>query len=224
MPYRRIPFATGEIYHLFNRSIGRQPIFTNSKDYQRFSDTVNFYRFQKPQSRFSHYNRLPKESKTHFLENLYKTRKKLVEIYTFAFMPNHFHFLVRQNEENGISLFMSQIQNSYAKYFDTKYKWSGGVFQSMFKAVRVESEEQFTHVARYIHLNPLTSFILKKIKDLEKYPWNSYAEYVENISTPFLEKELLLNYFPSKQKLRKFMEDQVEYQRLLKRIEHLIME
>lgn len=223
MPYRKVPLVIDEIYHVFNRSIAREPIFLHNKHYQRGLELINFYRFDRPPLRFSHYSRLPAPQKNDFLENL-KTFKKRVEILAYCLMPNHVHFLFKQLIENGIANFMSNFQESYAKYFNIREGRSGALFQSMFKAVRIETEEQLIHVARYIHLNPLTTYVIKKIDELEIYPWCSFAEYMGIKDLGIVDKEELLGYFSSVKQLKEFTANQVESQRELARIKHLILE
>lgn len=224
MPYRSIPLVEGEIYHTFNRSVASEPIFTGQQKCQRFLEVVDFYRYKKPRIRFSHYNQLELQARKNFLADLYKTGQKLVEILAFAIMSNHFHFLLRQKDPKGISNFLRNVQDSYAKYINTKTSRTGALFRSMFKAIRIESDEQFLHVARYIHLNPFLSYLLKEKEQLEIYPWTSYKYYLEGQDLPLLEKNTLLSYFKSIDKLRAFTMDQAEYQRGIDRIKHLLLE
>lgn len=224
MSSRRMPLVTGEIYHIFNRSIAREPIFYKSADYRRFLEITDFYRFNNPGLRFSFYNRLPIIQRNDFLASLYHSDDKLLKIFSFSLMPNHFHFLTKQIQEDGIKKFVSQIENSYAKYFDTKYQRTGGLFQTMFKAVRIETDEQLIHVIRYIHLNPLTSFLLKTAEENEKYPWSSYTDYLNQRNLPFVDKELFKSYFQTAEKLKSFINDQANYQRVLNQIKHLLLE
>ncbi len=223
MPYRYIKFFTGEIYHVFNRSIARQSIFSQQRDCQRILDVIDFYRFHKPQLKFSQYHRLPLSQREDFTARL-RAKNIMVDIFAFCIMPNHIHLLLRQKIDNGIPMFMSMIQNSYAKYFNTKNKRSGALFQSMFKSVRIENDDQFMHVARYIHLNPLTSFVFQNAGELESYLWSSFMDYFGKRSIPFLELSLLKGLFPSIEKFKKFTLDQVEHQRELEAIKHLILE
>lgn len=223
MPYRRAPLVAEEIYHVFNRSIGRYPIFGQNRHYQRGLDLVNFYRFDKPALRFSHYNRLPESQKNDFMENLRKTPKR-IKILAYCLMPNHVHFLLKQLTKKGIADFMSNFQEGYAKYFNIKEERTGSLFQSMFKAIRIETEEQLIHVSRYVHLNPLTSYVIKDMEELETYPWCSFAEYMGKTNYGILDKEEILGYFPTSKSLKEFTESQVEYQRELARIKHLILE
>ena len=223
MPRRQIPLVTGEIYHVFNRSVARQPILTTQRNCQRILDLINFYRFPNTNVRYSHFARLSTELKQQFLDDLTKQNQQ-VEIVCFTLMPNHYHFLIRQKSENGISNFIRHLQNGYAKYFNLKNERSGAVFQAMFKAVRIENEEQFIHIARYIHLNPLTSYVLNNIEQLNSYPWNSYMDYLQENTHSFIDPTFLTNLFGSKTKLQEFTENQIDYQRSLAQIFHLTLE
>ena len=223
MSYRRTPIVTGEIYHTFNRSIARQPIFLSVRSYSRALELINFYSYIQPRLRFSHYNRLPLKEKADFLEDLKINGRKQIKLFAFCLMPNHVHFLMKELEKNGISRFMSNFQNSYAKYLNLKTNRTGSLFQSMFKAVRIESDEQLIHVCRYIHLNPLTSYVIRDVDGLERYPWSSYPEYFKGISD-LIDTNLISDFFPSKKEFRKFTLDQVDYQRQLDKIKHLSLE
>lgn len=224
MPYRKQPIVPGQIYHVFNRSIAKQPIFLNEKDYQRFLDTIDFYRFTSTRLRFSFFNRLNIKEKETFLHKLITEGEKQLVIFAFCLMPNHFHFLLRGLTEEGIKKFTANLQNSYAKYFNTKRKRSGALFQEMFRAVRVESDEQFIHVSRYIHLNPYSSFIIRNLDQLKTYPWSSLIDYLGDFNFSFLDKNLLNSFFPTISKLETFIFDQADYQRHLEEIKHLAIE
>ncbi len=223
MSYRRTPIVTGEIYHTFNRSIARQPIFLNVRSYSRALGLINFYSYVQPRLRFSHYNRLPLKEKANFLEDLKINGRKQIKLLAFCLMPNHVHFLMKELEKNGISRFMSNFQNSYAKYLNLKTDRTGSLFQSMFKAVRIESDEQLIHVCRYIHLNPLTSYVIKDTDDLERYQWSSYPEYFKRTSD-LIDIDLISEFFPSKKAFKRFTLDQVDYQRELDKVKHLSFE
>lgn len=222
MSLRKVPLAAGEVYHVFNRSVGGQQVFFSNGSYQRCIEVIKFYRFKKPPLRFSFYNRLPKDQRLKFVSDLEETAEKLVEIICYCLMPNHIHFLLKNLKENGISKFMSNLQNSYAKYLNIKTERSGTLFQQNFKAVRIESDEQLIHVCRYIHLNPVTAYLIE-IEDLENYLWSSYPDYVGN-KPSFVQKDLVLGQFKSAESFKKFVYDHADYQRKLGRIKHLILE
>lgn len=145
-----------------------------------------------------------------------------MEIFAFCLMPNHFHLLLKQKEERGISKFMNIFQNSHVRYLNTKYDRKGPLFQSIFKAIRIETDEQFLHVVRYILLNPVTAYFIE-IEELINYPWSAFSEYFTD-EPAFVNKEEVLNFFKTKNDFRKFVFDQVDYQRKLDRIKHLALE
>lgn len=223
MPYRKTPIVINEIYHVFNRSIAQQPIFITSRNYQRAIDVLGYYLYNNPPVRFSIYNGLQKDQRKSFFDELTKNQQPLVEIMCYCLMPNHVHFLLKNLKDNGITTFMRKFQNSYAKYFNTKFDRTGALFQHMFKAVRIETDEQLIHVSRYIHLNPTTAYLVE-IEKLKNYFWSSYSYYVNGNTQPFITKEPILSFFKSTGDYKQFVLDQADYQRELDRIKHLILE
>lgn len=149
--------------------------------------------------------------------------EKLIDILTFCLMPNHFHFLLRQIVNDGTSKFLSNLQNSYTRYFNTKHQRTGPLFLDQFKAVRIETDEQFLHVSRYIHLNPYTSYVVKDFEGLKRYPWSSFPEYFEE-RAGICEKETILGFFKNSRAYERFVFDQADYQRKLHTIQHLLLE
>ncbi len=215
---------TREIYHVFNRSVGRQPIFLNSHDFQRAVQVADFYGYATPRLRFSHFNRLSMEERNKFLLELKMSSSKIVDIFAYCLIDNHYHFLLRQLKDLGIIKFLSNFQNSYAKYFNTTRKRNGALFQAVFKAVRIEGDEQLLHVSRYIHLNPFSSFSIKEVKDLVNYPWSSLGDYLGIRESGMVNTNFLLGYFPSMEKFKDFIYDQADYQRRLKELEYFVLE
>ena len=139
-------------------------------------------------------------------------------------MPNHYHLLVKQLRDNGIITFVSNIQNSFAKYFNTKHERSGSLFQNPFKSRWVGTTEDFMHVSRYIHLNPVTSYIVE-VKNLNNYPFTSYPYYAQGKGANLLNTDFLLDIFGgSRKRYGEFVNDRVNYQRELARIKSLIIE
>lgn len=221
MPKRNTVLATNEIYHIYNRAIAREHIFSSQAYLKKTLEIANYYRF--PQDiRLSVFNNLPKELKENYFLAM-KNKIPLVEIYSFALMPNHYHFLLKQTQEKGIIKFISNFQNSFAKHFNTKNKRDGGLFQSPFKGKWVETDDQFIHISRYIHLNPVTSYLVK-FEELFSYPWTSFPAYANGVQNLFVNCNLLLGMFPSREKYVSFVSDQVDYQRNLAIIKDLIVD
>lgn len=223
MPGRLIPLVTQQVYHVFNKSIDDRQVFVAKRECLRTIETLRFYQLSSPPLRLSKLLNLPQERRTEIIPQL-KNWDKLIEILAFCLMPNHFHFLLKQLKDNGISKFLSNFQNSFTRYFNTKNKRTGPIFLDQFKAVRVENEEQLLHVSRYIHLNPYTSFVVKDIKGLENYPWSSFPYYIKGEENEICSLSLVLASFKNPQSYYQFVIDQKDYQRELHKIQHLLLE
>lgn len=214
MPGRIQPLVNNEIYHIFNRGSDKRDIFLQPRDYKRFIKTFYYYHFEGPKPKLSLLN------KNNFYRFKPDPASRLVEIFCYCLMPNHFHFMIRQLKTNGISIFMSQLGNSYTKYFNTKRKRVGPLLQGAFKATLVENDEQLIHLSRYIHLNPVVSGIV----DLpQTYTWSSYNEYTSEIKG-ICSTDLILNFFPSKEKYCEFTEAQIDYGKALEIIKHQVVD
>lgn len=213
MPYRKIPLINDEIYHVFNRGVAKLPIFGDKRDYNRFLDTLYYYQFQGPKPQFSQLKR--------FKDFNFEKNKKIVEIICYCLMPNHYHFMIKQLQDNGISEFINKLSNSYTKYFNTRHERVGPLLQGQFKAVRVETEEQLIHLSRYIHLNPVVSFL---IKDLKEYFYSSYLAFIGVLQDKICTKELVLSMFKTPSVYEQFVLDQVDYGKKLEQIKHLTMD
>ena len=221
MSGRRTPLVNEEHYHIFNRGVARQPTFLNKNDYKQALLTLSYYRFTSPLVRLSRFKEFSQEERNRIALNMQK-KKKFAEIISFVFMPNHFHLLLKQTVNNGISHFLSKFTNSYTKYFNTKYNRVGPVFQGVFKSVHVESDEQLIHLSRYIHLNPVVSAIVDE-QSLLSYSWSSFPEFLAEQSDLIL-RDSVLEHFQTAEYYKKFVFDNIDYGKKLEEIKHLILE
>lgn len=211
MLFRPTPLVTGEIYHLFNRGHNKQDLYFSPRDYRRFIDSISYYHFQGPKPKFSkfiHGTLIPIKL---------TDENALVDVFCYCLMPNHFHLLVRQRVNGGITKFMSQLANSWAKYSNLKYGRSGSPFEGHFRSVLIENDEQFIHVSRYIHINPIVSKIAQHLED---YPWSSYCEYMSGKNLICTTADILSMFSNSTEKYKKFLNDQISYGETLEKIKH----
>jgi len=186
-----------------------------------FSELVSYYRY--PQTlRYSVYKKLTSKIKQAYYYSFVK-KCPLIEIYAYAFMPNHYHLLLKQLQEDGIKRFISILQNSYAKYYNKKNSRDGGVFQNPFQGKWIATDEQLLHVSRYIHLNPVTSFIIP-IDKLSSYKFTSFQNYVHEENSFWVNTKPILAMFKDPRDYKQFVENQSEYQRSLSEIQHLIID
>jgi putative transposase len=136
-------------------------------------------------------------------------------------MPTHIHIILEQLEDKGISKYMNLVLKSYSKYFNVKYNRRGPLWEGRFKNVSVETDEQFMHLTRYIHLNPTSSLLVDNPEDWE---FSSYKEYAGILA----EDKYMCDYYNfldmDKAAYQAFVKDHVGYQRELEKIKHLLME
>lgn len=212
--HRKDILATGKIYHIFNRGVNKQNIFFAEDDYRRFLQVVAHYLTSKRQ--FSH-------SKKPLSDPVSETNliNPKVEIFTYCLMPNHFHLLVKQLQDDGITWYLKHIANSYSHYIHTKHKRTGHLFEGRFKNVLVENDQQLIHVSRYIHLNPIVSGLSKNLND---YLWSSYPSYTSDEKDLICKTQTILGYFKNKSDYRQFVFDQIDYGKELEKIKHLTLD
>lgn len=215
---------TGQVYHILNKSIAGFKVFNSEDDYARMLNLIRFYQLEKMPCRFSRFLELKnvqEEGFHNYFISVSQGRNKLVQIIAYCIMPTHFHLLLKQKEENGISVFMGNVLNSYVRYFNQKYKRKGPLWESAFKDVIVKMDEQLFHLTRYIHLNPITAYLVDKP---ENWPMSSYREYLSEVNeeNKFCEYRDILTIEPALYK--NFVEDRIAGQRELAKIKKLSLE
>ncbi len=115
----------------------------------------------------------------------------LVDIGAYCLMPNHFHILIHENIEGGISKYMLKLMTAYTMYFNKKYIRTGKLYEGVFKSTHAKTDRYLKYLYSYIHLNPAKiidkSWKTNKRKDssvlleyIFKYPYSSIREYKDN--------------------------------------------
>ena len=204
----RASIAEGEYYHIFNRGVNKQPIFNEAADYMRMLFLILHFQSQTPLYNLERYVRgFAKHGKFNLSGN---TRDRIlneqkIELISFCLMPNHFHLMLLEKTEGGISYCLQRIENAYTKYFNTKYKRFGYLLQGAFQSVHVETNEQALYLSAYIHKNPCE--LSKWRKKFHSYPWSSYQDYLEtNRWDKLLKPNLILEQFDSSGEYKDFVE------------------
>ena len=184
---RKISFAPGEYYHLYNRGTDKRQTFLDRRDSIRFLASLylaNNKNFIQP----SDWSGKNFENIFHLVQINFSDR--LVDIGAYCLMPNHFHLLVREKDDGGIAKVMQKLQTGYSMYFNKKYQRTGSLFESTFKARHVDDDHYLHYLLAYIHLNPIKTISpddweskmiknKKTAKDfLGHYDFSSYHHYV----------------------------------------------
>jgi len=149
---RAAPLIEGETYHVFNRGAHKNDVFTNLDDFRRFQLGLFLANHSEPILMRDVLNR----QKYREPFSVYPVDKTLVDVLAYALLPNHFHLVLRQKSEGGITRFMKKLVGGYSMYFNLKYQHSGTLFQGIFKSKHLDSEAYFKWIFAYVHLNPVS--------------------------------------------------------------------
>lgn len=206
---REYPIISGEYYHIINRGNNKQTIFKEKRDYIRFLFLILYFQSKQtfPQigrsiSNFVKHRVFDMDS--NIVNEIVKTR--YVELIGFSLMPNHFHLIIYCTKDDGISMYMQRILNSYTKYFNAKYDQSGHLFQGPYKAIYIEDDNQLSYTSAYIHRNPTELKEWKK-KEID-YPWSSYQDYViKNRWGTLLQNNIVMDRFENEKDYNEFVKN-----------------
>jgi len=155
MPSKKIktPIESGKVYHIYNRGNNFQKVFFQSSDYHLFLEKMAYY--------FADY----------------------CSFYAYALLPNHYHILIRANdeiEENDFSHQFLKFILSYTNTINRRDKRDGSLFLSHFKRIHVDTEDYLKRLIFYINQNPLKH---KITKDFKTYYYCSYQAILSNKPT-----------------------------------------
>ncbi len=237
-------FETGEIYHIFNRGVEKRDIYLEESDYFRFiyslyecndENAVNMR--DRTKERIKR-NKTKNDKGATFANSkndkggtfVIMEGEPLVEILAFTLMPNHYHLIVRQLVDGGISLFMKKVGNTYVPYFNNKYGRNrmGSLFQGSFKAVHLKNDEQFIYLVWYVFTNPLDLLeenwrkegiknSKKAINYLESYKWSSYLDCIGIKNFPSVTKrDFLTDNFGEQSSIKHFIEERISEEEKIK--------
>ncbi len=207
----RGPLAPQEIYHVYNRGTEKRTIFTTKKDWDRFVALLHLCNGTKAIRMHD------LQGKT-FEELLEQDRgEPLVDIGAYCLMPNHFHLLLKQRANNGISKFMQKLITGYTMYFNKKNERSGALFQGKYKSKHAGEDRYLKYLMAYIHLNPNKS-ARSNLANPAKY--SSYADYAggNRPEGALLGKDAFPLYFPTPADFKKDMRDWLTYRKEFERV------
>ena len=146
MPTRLMSFTASQLYHIYNRGSNRQPIFF---------EEANYY----------------------YLLRLFKKYSPIMRISVIAYclMPNHYHFLVRQDAEIPAGLLFQRVFNAYTKAINKKYERTGTLFQGRYRCILLVNTSHLFQLCRYIHANPVKA---RLVESPEQWPFSNFQEWV----------------------------------------------
>ena len=213
---RKIQFSNNQYYHIYNRGVDKRDIFIDERDCQKFLRNLKDFNNK---SYYEQRARVIEEKKelSSFLEGF----ERVVEVVTYSLAPNHFHLILKQLTENGISNFMHKTGTSFTNYFNKKYDRSGSLFQGTYKAIHIGSDEYLLWLSAYVNGN----IEIHNIEKAEFYNWSSYRDFLCGEKSEILgDINIILSQFESADKYRDFVKRVIEESRTRKEMKKYLLE
>ncbi len=188
-------FQPEALYHVYNRGVGKADIFRDEQDCRAFMRRLELMLLPAKHA----------ESVQHIKE---KDRIRIanyhdrIKMLAFCLMPNHFHLMLEQVDDQAITQFMHTLSTSYSMYFNHKYDRVGPLFQGRFKAAWVDSDEYSMHLSRYIHSNPVSLG-----QDIYTYAYSSLKYYFNQEKPVWLSVDPIMQYFSNTSEYKQFVDD-----------------
>lgn len=184
-------------YHVYSRGVAKGNIFLDESDKEYFSYLLG-----------RHLGKKQAISKQGYAYPSYRGK---IEISAYCFMDNHVHFLVYQVETGALTALMRSVMTAYTMYFNRKYKRVGPLFQSRYKASKIDSDSYLLHISRYIHLNP---------RSWKRYKWSSYQHIFGDSGPEWLQPVKVAELFSSRSDYEKFVSDYEGMKESIDKIKH----
>lgn len=214
---KREAFLNGEYYHIYNRGVDKRDVFMEESDYYRFMESI--IEFNRQDAIGSIFEKHLQEKRGR--SPLWSADQKVVDIVAYCFNPNHFHLILKQNLENGISKFMLKLSSGYTSYFNRKYERTGSLFQGVFKSVHIDSNEYLLHLSTYVNNNYFIHGYGEK-----KWKFSSIGEYQQEKRSKIsiCDTRVILDQFNGANDYIDFMDKGADYFRDKKESEKVLFE
>src|SRR3989344_263073 len=196
-----------EIYHALNRGVDGREIFKDDRDRMRFVHDLFDFNDQAPAPHMRSPGKIGGFVNT-------RIRKRLVHIHGWCLMKNHYHLILSERIEGGLSLFLRKLNVGYANYFNERYSRIGTLFQGRTKKILMEHQAHFLYILHYVHLNPLdylsgaqkwrerSKSSIKTARGaleyLNTYRWSSYLDYIGQTNFPSILSTSLFTDSPTR--------------------------
>ena len=192
MPYRKREFGKGGYFHVFNRGVNKEEIFFSKENYLYFLSLVRKY------------------------SELYS-----ITIIAYCLMPNHFHLLLRQDNDVPISKFINVTLNAYVQGVNKQLDRKGPLFEGRFKHIKIENPKYLIHLCRYIHLNPVSAAI---VKDPGDWANSNYLEWIGLRNGKLQDADFIASQFKDRKDYKSFCLDLIDEKELLKKLDKYLLE
>lgn len=213
---RKVQFANNEYYHIYNRGVDKRSIVEEDVDSDRFMQSLRIFNTTEPVGSIYEYS---------FVEDAKQKGKPLVNIICFCLNPNHFHLILEQLEDKGVSRFIKSLSGGYTKYFNKKYKRVGTLLQGPFKAKHINDNDYLLHLTAYVNLNNHLHQLGNPVSKLVRSSWE---EYKNKNSKGLCKKDIILEQFKTVREYENYalgtLPDMLAKREGYKEIEHLMFD
>ncbi len=218
---RKIQFADNEYYHIYNRGVDKRDIFLDEKDYLNFLKNLKEFNnssfYEERLKVLGHSPNLRFNELNSFLDDL----ERVVEVIAYSLNPNHFHLILKQLEEGGISHFMHKIGTSFTNKFNKKYNRSGSLLQGPYGAVHIDNNDYLLWLAGYVNGN----IEIHGAEKAENYKWSSLKNFLNEEKGEILgDIDIILSQFKDIDKFKKFVERVIKESKTKKEMKRYLLE
>jgi len=170
---RKIRFHPGGYYHIYNRGANRQSIFRERANYEFVQ------------------RKMAEISKRYQLSAI-----------AYCLLPNHYHFLARQNGEAPARLLAQYVFNAYTKAYNKRYGHSGTLFEGSYRAIEVYTPVYIQNLVRYIHANPVLHGL---VDDPFEWPYSNLHEWVGERQSDLYDPDFVKEHFDGPEAYRRYL-------------------
>lgn len=237
---RKFPFAIGKIYHVYNRGVAKCSICEGDRDSWRFLQGLCLFNNEGNTSNLlwrleQKRGKLTLGVLRDYIVNPKNERNRLVRILAYCLMGNHYHLLIEEIQEGGITKFMQKFGTGYVRFFNKKHDRVGGLFQGRFKSVLVDNESYLQYLLVYINVLNSAHFIEPNWKEngiedidkilqyAERYLWSTHLDYLGKRNSIIIEKGIFGELLPTPKAYATLVRAVLEEKKYAK-IEHLFLE
>lgn len=182
MSIPRPTYLPGHYYHIYNRGAHQKSIFKEQGNYLFVQQKIKHY-----------------------------SKQLNLTVIAYCLMPNHYHFLIRQNRENSAGLLPQRVFNSYTKAYNKRYDHSGTLFEGNYRVKTIQSTPYLLHLCRYIHGNPVKDGF---VRDPSDWIYSNYLEFTGQRTGTLYDPEFVKDNFGDAASYRTFVLEDLAFRNL----------
>lgn len=208
---RKIYFQNDHYYHVYNRGVDKREVFCDENDYIRFLICMREFNRKDPIGSL-HLQKELQERRRTSCEDVRRLEAPLVEIISYCLNFNHFHFLLKQLKDGGISEYIKRLIGGYTKYFNYKNTRTGSLFGGKFKSVPIITDAQMIYLAAYINGN----VEIHKIAKARDYQWSSCPDFLGVRNGSLCNPNVILDQFSDISEYGQYLDEVINGSKAIK--------